>query len=128
MSAVSHTALIRETWAALEGGDLEALEAVLAPDARWRAVEDGPWNCDDRDAILEVMRGNLSRGLAGEVEEVLELGDRAVVAFRPAQQAPGAWPLEDGIRYVVVTMRAEHVVEMKGCAHREAALAYANGA
>jgi ketosteroid isomerase-like protein len=124
---VSSAQLVRQTWAALADGDLGPLEAALAPDAKWRAVEDGPWNCESRTAILDVMRGNLERGLSGQVEEVLDMGQRAVVAFRPKEHAPGAWPLDNGIRYVVVSMHEGRVVELKGCADRKAALAYAKG-
>jgi len=120
--------LIRGTWAALAGGDLGALESVLAPEARWRAVEDGPWNCENRAAIIDVMGRNLSRGLSGEVEEVIDLGGRAIVAFRPsAARGEQAWPLDEGIRYVVLTLRDGLVVEMKGCPDRAAAFAYAEG-
>jgi ketosteroid isomerase-like protein len=123
---VSNEELIRQTWAAIAGGDLGVLESVLAPQARWRAVEDGPWNCENRAAIIDVMGSNLSSGLAGAVEEVIELGERAIVAFRPsAPRGEQAWPLDQGIRYVVVTFRAGVVVELKGCADRAAALAYA---
>jgi ketosteroid isomerase-like protein len=120
--------LIRGTWAALAGGDLGALESVLAPEARWRAVEDGPWNCENRAAIIDVMSRNLSRGLSGEVEEVIDLGGRAIVAFRPsAARGEQSWPLDEGIRYVVLTRRDGLVVEMKGCPDRAAAFAYAGG-
>jgi ketosteroid isomerase-like protein len=117
--------LIDETWQAVSAGDLGALEVVLADDAKWRAVQDGPWNCDGRAMILEVMASNVANGLSGEVEEVLDVGDRAIVAFRPRDHAPGAWPLDDGIRYVVLSFRDEKVVEMKGCPDRATALAYA---
>jgi hypothetical protein len=53
---------------------------------------------------------------------------RPVVAFRPARHASGAWPLDGGVRYVVVSLRGGRVVEMKGCADRDAALAYAQTA
>lgn len=116
---------MRQTWEALSQGNLSALEAALAPDAKWRAVEDGPWNCQNRARILEVMGHNLENGLAGEIEEVLDAGARAVVAFRPRTQVPGAWPLDNGIRYVVLTERDGLISEMKGCADRKTALAYA---
>ena len=116
--------LVRQTWDALSRGDLGALEAALAPDAKWRAVEDGPWNCENRAAILDVMSRNLESGLSGEVEEVLDMGDRAVVAFRPASHGPDAWPLDDGIRYVALAARDRLITEMKGCADRKSALAY----
>jgi len=116
---------VRGTWEAISRGNLGPLEALLAPDAKWRAVEDGPWNCQNRERIVEVMRQNLvESGLAGSVEEVQEVGDRTIVAFRPHHE-PDQWPLENGIRYVVLTERDGLVIEMKGCADRQVALDYA---
>ena len=118
--------LIRETWDALSQGDFDVLAAALAPDARWRAVEDGPWNCENRAAILDVMATQRAAGHGtGTIEEVLDVGERTVVAFRPDHHDPASWPLEDGIRYVVLTLRDGLITEMKGCATRAAALAYA---
>jgi ketosteroid isomerase-like protein len=123
---VEHAQLVYRTWDAVSRGDLEVLESALAPDAKWRAVEDGPWNCENRAAILEVMGRNLENGLSGTVEDVLDVGDRAVGAFRPNRDDDGeGWPLDNGIRYVVITTRDGLVTEMKGCADRKAALAYA---
>jgi ketosteroid isomerase-like protein len=124
---MSSEQLVRDTWESLSSGEVGALEAVLAPDARWRAVEDGPWNCQNREAILEVMARKLDTRLAGHVEEVFDVGKRTVVAFRPDRQGPPAWPLENGIRYVVLSFRDGLVTEMKGCASRSVALAYARG-
>ena len=118
--------LVRETWDALSSGDLAAAERVLAPDARWRAVEDGPWNCESRSQIVAVLERGLASGLAGRIEEVVPAGpERAIVAFRPDRSEPGQWPLEDGVRNLVLTFRDGRIVEMKGCATRRAALEYA---
>lgn len=122
---MSHAQLVRQTWDAVSRGDLDVLDAALAPDAKWRAVEDGPRNCSSRAVILEVIGRDLEHGLSGEVEEVLDMGERALVAFRPNRHRPDAWPLDHGIRYVVVTVRGGLITEMKGCADRKAALAYA---
>jgi ketosteroid isomerase-like protein len=123
---MDHPQFIRDTWDALSAGDLAPLEAALAPDARWRAVEDGSWNCQNRVAILDTMTLQLAEGLSGRIEEVLDVADRVVVAFRPDHPRPDGWPLEDGIRYVVLTLAEDKVTEMKGCADRRTALAYAN--
>jgi len=49
------------------------------------------------------------RGLAGRIEEVSNFGDRVMVAFRPdlepRQEWDEPWPLSDGVRYHVVTLR-----------------------
>jgi ketosteroid isomerase-like protein len=127
---MSNEQLIRQTWAAISDGDLTALETVLAPDAKWRAVEDGPWNCKSREAIIDRMKANIGeRRLSGKVEEVIDLGARAIVAFRPNRE-PGEkwdepWPLDNGIRFVVVTTQGGFVTEIKGCADRQTAFDFA---
>ena len=117
---------VRRLWDSLARGDLSVMQAALCPHARWRAVQDGPWNCEDRAAIIEVMGRNLKQGLAGRIEEVIEVGERTVVAFRPESHGPDAWPLEDGIRHLVLTYEGELISEMKGCLHRASALEYAS--
>ena len=124
-AGVDYEQLVRDTWDALSRGDMAPLENALAPNAKWRAVQDGPWNCENRAAILDVMMNNLARGLSGRVEDVLPVADRVVVAFRPDNHQPGGWPLDDGIRYVVLTVAQGRITEMKGCSDRKTALSYA---
>jgi ketosteroid isomerase-like protein len=124
MSKSPDVALLHRAWRAMSQGDLSVVEEALSPDARWRAVQDGPWNCEGRAAILDVMRRNLGSGLRGEIEETIQDGPRVLVAFRPEQPRQDDRPLDDGIAYVVVTIREQKIVELKGCADRAAALAY----
>jgi hypothetical protein len=87
-------------------------------------VEDGQI-CENRKMILTVMKRNLHGGLTGRIEETVEVGGRIVVAFRPDQPRNDERPLDQGIAYVVVTMRDGLVIELKGCADRAAAITYA---
>jgi hypothetical protein len=98
---------------------------ALASDAKWRAIEDGPWNCENRETIIEVMGCNLETGLRGRIEETIQDGERIIVALRPEQPFHGERPLDDGIAYVVVAMRDGQIVEMKGCADGANAISYA---
>jgi ketosteroid isomerase-like protein len=117
--------LLHRAWEAMSrAGDLSVLEGALDPDAQWLGVEDGQL-CENRKMILEVMKRNLPRGFAGRIEETVEVGGRIVVAFRPDQPRNDERPLDNGIAYVVVTMRDGLVVELKGCADRAAAMTYA---
>jgi ketosteroid isomerase-like protein len=120
---------VRQMWAAWSSGNFDEVETAFAPDARWRAVEDGPWNCESRAQILRVMRENRQRreAPAGTIEEVTDVGGRILVGFRPDSPRPDGWPLENGIRYVVLTVKDGLVTEMKGCASRQAALDHAAG-
>lgn len=131
MSVTNETpevALIQRLWAAISRGDLSVLEQEFAADARWRAVTDGPWNCESREAIIETMSRNLAGRVRGTIEETIQDGPRVLVAFRPETPLTNnERPLDDGIAYMVVTARDGKLVELKGCADRAAALAYLAG-
>ncbi|HTA14686.1 MAG TPA: nuclear transport factor 2 family protein [Solirubrobacteraceae bacterium] len=116
--------LVRRAWEALIQGGPEVLGEVLAPDAQWHGVEDGQL-CDGRKAIVEVMNRNLAGRLRGRIEETIQDGSRVIVAFRPEQPAQLDRPVDEGIAYMVVTILDGHIVEMKGCTDRSAAVSYA---
>jgi hypothetical protein len=125
MSESTDIELLHRAWKAMSGaGDLSVLESALDPEAQWLGVEDGQL-CENRKMILTVIKRNLHGGLAGRIEETVEVGGRIVVAFRPDQPRNDEPPLDKGIAYVVVTMRDGLVVELKGCADRAAAMTYA---
>ena len=116
--------VVRRAWEAMTEGGPEVLGEVLAPDARWYGVEDGQL-CDGRKAIVDVMSRNLAGRLRGRIEETIQEGSRVIVAFRPERPAQVDRPLQEGIAYMVVTIRDGHIVEMRGCADRSAAASYA---
>jgi acetyltransferase-like isoleucine patch superfamily enzyme/ketosteroid isomerase-like protein len=118
--------LVRRAWDALIQGGPEVLGEVLAPDAQWYGVEDGQL-CEGRKAIIDVMSRNLSGRLRGRIEETIQDGPRVIVAFRPEQPAQLDRPVDEGIAYMVVTIRDGRIVAMKGCADRSAAVSYAQG-
>jgi ketosteroid isomerase-like protein len=118
-------ALLHRVWDARAAGDLSVLEEALAPDAKWRGIDDGPWNCENRADIIRVLRQNLAHGLDGRIEETIPYGERILVAFRPFEAWHSDRPLDDGIAYVVVTVHDGAITEMKGCATRASAEEYA---
>jgi ketosteroid isomerase-like protein len=116
--------LVRRAWDALIQGGPEVLNEVLAPDAQWYGVGNGQL-CDGRKAIIDVMSRNLAARLRGRIEETIQDGSRVIVAFRPEQPAQLDRPVDDGMAYMVVTIRDGLIVELKGCADRSAAVSYA---
>jgi ketosteroid isomerase-like protein len=118
-------ALLHRVWDARAAGDLGVLDAALAPDAKWRGIDDGAWNCENRADIMRVLRQNLAHGLDGRIEETIPHGERIVVAFRPSEAWHTDRPLDDGIAYVVVTVHDGAITELKGCATRVSAEEYA---
>ncbi|MBN9622991.1 MAG: nuclear transport factor 2 family protein [Actinobacteria bacterium] len=108
-------------------GDLSVVADALDPDASWRAVHDGPWNCQGRAAILETFARNLDSGLRGTIEEMVPEGNRTLLGFRPELPPEDGRPLDEGIAYLVVTFHDHLIVELKGCADRASALSYLRG-
>jgi hypothetical protein len=56
MSDVDEDSPIREGLVAWTRGDLDALERVLDPAVTLRAVDAGPWDCDNRDEVMSLLR------------------------------------------------------------------------
>jgi ketosteroid isomerase-like protein len=118
--------LVRRCFQALTDGDYAVLEVSLAADAKWRTVEEGATNCEGRDTIIGIMRRNLGGRLRGKIEEVDQVGSRVVVGFRPDRPPDDEGrPLDAGVAYMVVTFDAGQITELRGCADRTLAVAYA---
>lgn len=123
----SEVTLLRRCFEALSEGDFATLERALAKDAIWRTVDEGPTNCVGRETIVEVMGRNLGGRVRGSIEELSQHDSRVLVAFRPPERPTETpqRPLDRGIAYMVVTIEEGQIAELKGCADRAAALAYA---
>jgi len=118
--------LLQRSWAALARGERGVLEDAFAPDAKWRAVSEGAGDCEGRNTIIEVITRNRGGRLAGSIVEMLQLGPRVIVGFRPEQPFDGLErPLDNGIAYMVVTIDGGKIVELQGCVDRAAAVGYA---
>jgi ketosteroid isomerase-like protein len=118
--------LVRRCFQALIQGDYAVLEASLAEDAKWRTVEEGASNCEGRATIIGIMRRNLGGRLKGEIEGAVQDGTRVIVGFRPERPSDAEGrPLEAGLAYMVVTIQDGQITELKGCADRAGATAYA---
>ncbi len=124
-------------WKAMAQGDLGPLERALAPDARWCSFHEDAEGCHGRGQMIGMMKRGLAGGLSGRIEEATALGPCVIVGFRPERRLvlgfdpsspPEQRPLDQGLAYVVVTLREGLVAELKGCVDRAAAVAYAQAA
>lgn len=124
MTDAPNVQLLERIWEARLTGDLGPLREALAPDAQWFNVSEGEWDCHDRDTILRVMQGNMDRGISGSMEDAEQFGTRIVVGFRPSGRAPSR-RLDNGLIYVVVTVKDGAITELKACESRASAVQYA---
>jgi ketosteroid isomerase-like protein len=94
-------------------GDFEALEELLAPEATWRAVEPGEWDCESRDDVLRTLRDRYEQGFTMSPIELVEgKPGKVILVSHPAQVGGPEWPEETAI---VITFRDGRVVAMQDC-------------
>jgi ketosteroid isomerase-like protein len=116
---------------AFVSGDLETINALLAPEIEWVGVEEEPATPARRDAIIEILRERFAEGYRIELERCLGIGDQVVISARFAHT--GGDPADDRPlqtrryytvgRYAgIVTIDDGRVVRVQDCAHLAAAL------
>ena len=108
---MSDIELARAGLAAWQRGDFEALGELLAPEATWRAVEPGEWDCESRDDIIRTLRERYEQGFTMGPIELVEGGPGTVILLsRPAEVGRPDWPEETAI---AITFRAGKIVAMQ---------------
>lgn len=80
----NHQELVRQAFAALDGGDVRPFQELLDPAAKWVAipqsedVADTPV-CANREAILDRLEQLYSKGRRFQLGRVIEAGERVAV-------------------------------------------------
>jgi ketosteroid isomerase-like protein len=122
--------LIRTAYEAYARGDVATMLGFIDPDLEWTYLDPGledpePQVCHGRHQLETALRGQTERGLGSELEEVLGVGDQAMIVVR----TPGvdAYRLRqaDDRNYDVLTLREGRIVAIRACRDREEAMAVA---
>jgi ketosteroid isomerase-like protein len=95
---MSDLELARHGLAAWKRGDFDALEDLLAPEATWRAIEPGEWDCESRDDILRTLKERYEQGFTkGPIELVEGEPGTVILLSHPAEVGGPEWPEEIAI-------------------------------
>lgn len=85
MSEHPNAQLARAAWRAVSGGDVDALERILAPDVVWHATARAPWQGDHAgpQAISDFLAriGELMQVFDARLDDVLVSADRVAMVF-----------------------------------------------
>lgn len=74
-----NTELARKGFEALMRGDLDAVEAVMAPNLVWHWWKHGPWDCHSRAEAMGVIRERIGQRAIRDLHEVIEVDDEHIV-------------------------------------------------
>jgi hypothetical protein len=62
---------------------VDAVVDLLDPQVEWLAATPGPWDCHDREQVLETFRRQYEHGVRAEFGEPIEAGDRSSLTCAP---------------------------------------------
>ena len=103
--------LVRELWAAVARGEVDAAVEALDPRVRWHGVGDPDGGCQNRDEARAFVRQALADGVSAEALEVRDAGERVLVVVQTRQ--PSEWgeqPEPHGELVTVVDGRITEIV------------------
>jgi catechol 2,3-dioxygenase-like lactoylglutathione lyase family enzyme/ketosteroid isomerase-like protein len=108
--AADLVARVRETLAALERGELEAVDALMVDDVRWTGAPPGPGDCLNRREVREMLASRYEEGAIGSAEVFAVDVRRVGVAMR-----------RDGVETVhALTFAGDRVIAVQACRDRAA--------
>jgi hypothetical protein len=62
---------------------VDAVVDLLDPQVEWLATEPGPWDCHDREQVLETFRRQYDQGVRADFGEPIEAGDKVISTCAP---------------------------------------------
>ncbi|MGD0706324.1 MAG: ankyrin repeat domain-containing protein [Trebonia sp.] len=97
--------------------DLDLLGSLLHPEVRWTGL------CRDRAQVLDWYRDLIAEGTEATVRSAEVDRDAVVLGLAVVRRAQGARPAPPQQLYQVFTVQGAHIVEIRGYADRDSALA-----
>jgi ketosteroid isomerase-like protein len=106
---------------AMRRGDLERMEAVLAPDVKHIGIVP-EWECGNREQVLENVRNRGSGVPAVEALELVAAGEHVVMTIRAPEIGPSPDGTARGQACIVFTLRDGLITHMQDYVRRDDAL------
>ena len=109
---------------AMETVDLVAMEALLAPDARWGAPEQAVPTCRNAQQILSWYEMARENGVRADITEIVIEGHKIVIGLKilNAKAPPNA---PNDVRWQVLSVDAGLISEIRGYETRHEATEFA---
>ena len=130
--------LAEQVRTALDAGDIDGYQHLLAPDVHWGAADEPQWGCHNKRQVLNWYRAARDNGMSATIDEVLVGDDCLLVGMhvlRPDPDQPDADQTDadehdaqpDGVapRWQVLTVRNGLIVDIAGFDDRQQAAARA---
>jgi ketosteroid isomerase-like protein len=101
---------------------VDAVVDMLDPQVEWLAATPGPWDCHDREQVLETFRRQYDHGVRADFGEPIEAGDKVILDVRPYRRDEHGNKTGQQRLWQVLTMRAGKIVRIQDYTDQAAAL------
>jgi ketosteroid isomerase-like protein len=101
---------------------VDAIVDLLDPQVEWIAAQPGPWDCHDREQVLETLRRQYDHGVRADFGEAVEVGDTVILDVRPYRRDEQGNKTDEQRLWQVLTMRQGKIVRIQDYTDQASAL------
>ena len=101
---------------------VDAVVDLLDPKVEWLAATPGPWDCHDREQVLETFRRQYAHGVWADFGEPIEVGDTVILDVRPYRRDEQGNKTDQQRLWQVLTMRDGKIVRIQDYTDQASAL------
>jgi ketosteroid isomerase-like protein len=101
---------------------VDAVVDLLDPQVQWLAAEPGPWDCHDREQVLETFRRQYDQGVRADFGMPVEAGNKVILDVRPYRQDEHGNKTDQQRLWQVLTMREGKIIRIQDYTDQATAL------
>src|SRR5512133_4310031 len=92
---------------------VDAVADLLDPQVVWLAAQPGPWDCQDREQVVESFRRQYVLGVRADFGEPVEVGDKVILDVRPYRRDEQGNKTDEQRLWQVLTMRDGKIIRIQ---------------
>jgi len=113
--------LLRAAYQRAGRDGVDAVVDLLDPQVEWIAAQPGPWDCHDREQVVETFRHQYDHGVRADFGEPVEVGDKVILDVRPYRRDEQGNKTDEQRLWQVLTMRYGKIVRIQDYTDQAAA-------
>jgi ketosteroid isomerase-like protein len=92
---------------------VDAVVDLLDPQVEWIAAQPGPWDCHDREQVMETFRRQYDHGVRADFGEPVEVGDKVILDVRPYRRDQQGNKIDEQRLWQLLTIRGGKIVRIR---------------
>ena len=101
---------------------VDAVVDLLDPKVEWLAATPGPWECHNREQVLETFRRQYEHGVRADFGEPIEVGDKIILDVHPYRSDAQGNKTDQQRLWQVLTLRDGKIVRIQDYTDQATAL------